>query len=944
MAQRAHDSSTSRRARAGGGLIAAASCLLAFAAWPASPAQAAAAQAAAARVANARVANARVAHARAGDLAPGANLLLNPGAQAGAFSVRGWDAVTIPGWQITSGLPTVVRYGASRFPPATGRAPALKTGQLFAGGAGGTARLSQVVTLSSSTGTRPPSGTAFRLSALLGGSGSSSASVAVTFRSAAGKITGRAAIGPVSGHGKTAAGVSYRARGGTLPAGSVTADVVLTLATTLTDIDGPDAPYAGYNRGVADSLRFSVSAPVRRAVLRPPVAHVPPYKHVFLFYFENEDFSSVIGNTRQAPYLNSLLPHSSLLSNFFAEEHPSDGNYLALAGGSTFGIPLDDPLEENSQYTISAPDIGDLADAAHEDWKAYLQSAAGPCDDTVHGYYWDDDMPMTYFADVRDRPAYCAAHLVPLQALQSDLTSAATTPAFSWVSPNDCTDMEGCGIRSGDDFLRAELTAIMQSPAWRTQRSLAIITFDEDGTDYQHPAQRVATVMIGSAGVRQGYVSHVRYTHYSLLRTIEAALGLGTLTANDRYAEPVNDVFLPGQAAPAPSAPGQLPAAAAAAPGTGAGAAGGSAPAQAQGHAATGSVGGAGASAGNSAPRQQTAFVVNSASSTVTPVNLVTRHAYAPIRVGSDPQAIAITPDGSTAYVVNSGAGTVTPIATATRRAGPAIRVGADPQAIAIAPDGRTAYVTDAGADAVTPISLATGHAGPPIRVGADPQAIAITPDGRTALVLNWGGSSVTPVSLASGRSGAPVRVGSYPYAVAIARNGATAYVASYGASTVTPISIATLRPGRPVRAGQAPDALAVTPDGTTVLAVGGDSDTVSLIAASRGGRALRDDRAVPAGYSPTAIAVTASGQTAFVVNTISGTLTPVTVASGRAGRPVSVGLYSYPTAITLAPTGSTAVVVDTYGDQVTLVSTSSRRALASINVGSYPVAAAIAP
>ncbi len=888
--------------------------------------RAAHAQAANAQAGQAQAARARVASAQAGDLAPGANLLLNPGAQAGAFSARGWDAVTIPGWQITSGLPTVVRYGASRFPPATGRAPALKTGQLFAGGAGGTARLSQVVTLSSSTGTRPPSGTAYRLSALLGGSGSSSASVAVTFRSAGGKVLGRAGIGPVSGHGKAAAGMSYRARGGTLPAGSETADVVLTLATTLTDIDGPDAPYAGYNRGVADSLRFSVSAPVRRAALRPPVAHVPPYKHVFLFYFENEDFSSVIGNTRQAPYLNSLLPHASLLSNFFAEEHPSDGNYLALAGGSTFGIPLDDPLEENSQYTIRAPDIGDLADAAHEDWKAYLQSADGPCDDTVHGFYWDDDMPMTYFADVRDRPAYCAAHLVPLQALQTDLTSAATTPAFSWVSPNDCTDMEGCGIRSGDDFLRAELTPIMQSPAWRTQRSLAIITFDEDGTDYQHPAQRVATVMIGSAGVRQGYVSHVRYTHYSLLRTIEAALGLGTLTANDRYAEPVNAVFLPGQTAPAPSAPGQLPATTATAAATGAGAAG------------------AGASAGSSAPRQQTAFVVNSASGTVTPVNLVTRHAYAAIRVGADPQAIAITPDGAAAYVVNSGAGTVTPIATATRRAGTAIRVGADPQAIAITPDGTTAYVTDAGSDAVTPISLATGHAGPPIPVGADPQAIAITPDGRTALVLNWGGSSVTPVSLASGRAGAPIRVGSYPYAVAIARNGATAYVASYGASTVTPISIATMRSGRPVRAGQALNALAVTPDGRTVLAVGGDSDTVSLIAASRGGRALRDDRAVTAGYSPTAIAVTASGQTAFVVNTISGTLTPVTVASGRAGRPVSVGLYSYPTAITLAPTGSTAVVVDTYGDQVTLVSTSSRRALASINVGSYPVAAAIAP
>lgn len=79
-------------------------------------------------------------------------------------------------------------------------------------------------------------------------------------------------------------------------------------------------------------------------------------------------------------------------------------------------------------------------------------------------------------------------------------------------------------------------------------------------------------------------------------------------------------------------------------------------------------------------------------------------------------------------------------------------------------------------------------------------------------------------------------------------------------------------------------------------------------------------------------------------MNTISGTLTPVTIASGQAGRPVSVGLYSYPTAIEVAPAGALAVVVDSYGDQITLVSTSTRRVLTSISVGSYPVAAAVAP
>jgi hypothetical protein len=71
--------------------------------------------------------------------------------------------------------------------------------------------------------------------------------------------------------------------------------------------------------------------------------------------------------------------------------------------------------------------------------------------------------------------------------LAGDLSNAATTPNFAWIAPDDCADMEGCGIAAGDAFLKAELTEIMNSPAWRTQRPLAIITFDEDAADYQHP-------------------------------------------------------------------------------------------------------------------------------------------------------------------------------------------------------------------------------------------------------------------------------------------------------------------------------------------------------------------------------------------------------------------------------------------------------------------------
>jgi YVTN family beta-propeller protein len=50
-----------------------------------------------------------------------------------------------------------------------------------------------------------------------------------------------------------------------------------------------------------------------------------------------------------------------------------------------------------------------------------------------------------------------------------------------------------------------------------------------------------------------------------------------------------------------------------------------------------------------------------------------------------------------TGYVVNTGsgpnAGTVTPINTVTNKAGRSIKVGSYPQAIAITPNGKTAYV-----------------------------------------------------------------------------------------------------------------------------------------------------------------------------------------------------------------------------------------------------------
>jgi YVTN family beta-propeller protein len=833
----------------------------------------------------------------------GPNLLLNPDGTAGATSAQGWDAVTIPGWQVQAGLPTVVRYGAAGFPKATGTWPAGR-GDLFAGGAGGTASLVQAIRLPA---TAP--GARYSISAWLGGTKTSAATLKVRFLDASGRVLGASSIGPV---GEAARPVlAARSAGGTVPRGATQAKVTLILATALANANGPNSPQAGYDHATAADLHLTLARPAAAApaALTPPAATVPGYQHVFLFYFENQDFGQIVGNTRQAPYLNSLRGQGALLTGFYAEEHPSDANYLAFAGGSAFGVPLDDPEEENPLYTIDAPNIGDLVNAEGETWKAYTQSANGPCDDTVHGYYWNDDEPMLYFKDVRDRPAYCASHVVPLEELNGDLARAGTTPSLAWVAPDDCSDMEGCGIAAGDAFLRTELTAIMNSPAWRTQRSLAIITFDEDDADGQRPAQRVPTLVLASSGVRPGVTDSTRYTHYSLLRTVEAALGLGTLTANDRYAPAFNKVFAASQARGA-----VLPA-----------------PVTAAAVAPSGAVPDNGKFlASAAASRQPVAWVANYGDGTVTPVNLVTRKAARAIPVGAGPRAILASRDGKTVYVADSASDTVTPVSAAAGKPGKPIRVGGNPWALALTPDGRTLYVANDGSDSVTPIDTATNKPGPPVPVGRAPRDIVVSPDGRFAFALNWLGGTVTPIAVRASRPGPPIRTGAYPAAATFTADGAALLVANFGAGTVTAIGADAGWQAPPAAAGQAPDAIADTPYGRYV--VDGDTDQVTRLT-SQGTPAV-----TRVGYSPAAIAV--SGGTGYVVNTIDSTVTPVNLPTGTAARPLAVGSYTYPTAITLS--GRTAIVIEPYGSSISLIDTRTNHVYAPITVGAFPMAAAV--
>ena len=262
------------------------------------------------------------------------------------------------------------------------------------------------------------------------------------------------------------------------------------------------------------------------------VRSVPAFDHIFLLVMENHAFGEVIGNTQDAPYINQIASEYGTAANYFAVAHPSLPNYLALAAGDTFGV-TDDCLS----CFVSGPSLVDRIGASGRTWRAYMEQLPGPCFLGDGGSYAQRHNPFIYFDGIR-MTNQCG-NIVPFGNLATDIASTATTPDYIWITPDVCHDMHDCSTRTGDDWLRAVVPQILNSPACTSQDCLFLITWDEDDHSQQN---KVATLVLAKE-VPAGFVSQTRYNHYSLVRTIEQAWELPPLTANDASATPMSDFF-----------------------------------------------------------------------------------------------------------------------------------------------------------------------------------------------------------------------------------------------------------------------------------------------------------------------------------------------------------------------------------------------------------------
>jgi hypothetical protein len=352
-----------------------------------------------------------------------------------------------------------------------------------------------------------------------------------------------------------------------LLSGSPAIDAIAPPCDETTDERGVSRPQgAGCDIGA-----FELAGSTSHAVYLPAVFNryspslIPAFSHIFIIVMENKN-RNLIADSVNAPYINSLAAQYGSATSYYGIRHPSLPNYLALTGGSTFGVASDC----NDCYQ-NADNLAQQLQVAGKSWRAYMESMPTACfggDGPILSgdqkpLYAQKHNPFYYYDNVRNNSTLCNK-LVPFTDLSTDL-QAGTLPQFVWITPNQVSDMHGVGragetleslIRGGDDWLHEWVPRILASSAWQNN-GLLIITFDE-GSDSkdpdlgccasapnEHGGGQVETLVI-SPRVQPGFASTVAYNHYSLLRTIEEALNLPLLGyADDARSKVMSDFFQP---------------------------------------------------------------------------------------------------------------------------------------------------------------------------------------------------------------------------------------------------------------------------------------------------------------------------------------------------------------------------------------------------------------
>jgi hypothetical protein len=274
---------------------------------------------------------------------------------------------------------------------------------------------------------------------------------------------------------------------------------------------------------------------------------LPVYDHIVIVVEENKNYEQIIGSPA-APYINGTLKaEGANLTQMYAEEHHSQGNYFWLFSGSNQNVGFKDDIPLKP---IVASNLGEQLIRTGRSFKGYSEDLPA-----IGSRVFKSDEPKLYarkhapwisFSNVPNGPTIAHSSNLRFLDFPSDYSSL---PTISIVIPNLVNDMHNGSIpdniMAGDTWLRERINGYYN---WAKQHnSLLILTFDENdkkreigltnpGDVEPEEKNQIVTILAG-AHIKPGdYTENKGVTHVNVLRTLEAMYKLNKSGAQQQNA------------------------------------------------------------------------------------------------------------------------------------------------------------------------------------------------------------------------------------------------------------------------------------------------------------------------------------------------------------------------------------------------------------------------
>ncbi|KAF6820312.1 putative acid phosphatase [Colletotrichum plurivorum] len=249
--------------------------------------------------------------------------------------------------------------------------------------------------------------------------------------------------------------------------------------------------------------------------------HIPgrSFDRFISIWLENQDFAKVVKDS----HFVDLKKEGILLSNYYANTHPSQPNYIAALAGDYFGLNHDGRV----RLPLNVSTIVDLLDWRGLSWKAYMEDIPGPgyLADASDGHTgdgkWDYVRKHNPFVSF-DSINLNGTRLLNIQDFldwEKDF-EAKTVPQYVFMTPNLVNDGHNTSLEFATEWVHDFLHPMLAKGAFK-ERTLIQLIYDEAETHGQ--PNQIASLLFGSSIPTdlKGTEDKTFYTHYSMISTVE---------------------------------------------------------------------------------------------------------------------------------------------------------------------------------------------------------------------------------------------------------------------------------------------------------------------------------------------------------------------------------------------------------------------------------------